>query len=169
MQCNRCGALLQGNDTVCLTCGQEVGTDAVYNNSGIPNQPSSGQVFLGVAPNQPQQNQWGAQQEGHNPWGTPSVPPPEKPPRWLKTLAILLPILAWVLNVTSVILFMSDVGTVGFRIGVDLVSAAIAASGLIIIVLLTRKYQGQKMGCFLAIAVLALVGALGNAATEALL
>ena len=162
MQCNKCGSSLREGEVVCFSCGQEVNT--------APNQENQWQqTSQGQHQAQPNQG-WGA--PNNSSWGQPphgghnSNEPPVRPPQWLRALAMALPIMSWVLNVISGMMFMQEIGTTGIRIAIDIMSALVAASGLIIIIMLTRKYQGQKMGCFLAIAIIALLAALGNAVTE---
>ncbi|MCL2591816.1 MAG: hypothetical protein FWD82_00500 [Defluviitaleaceae bacterium] len=165
MNCKSCGSPLQEGEVVCFSCGSEVTAEPFQHSPPQPwqNQLPQGQPWMGVDGQPPPQHNFG--HPSHN--GFDPYNPPIKPPQWFRGLAIALPIISWILNVLSATFFNLGVGTVGFRIGLDITSVAIAISGIVIIAILNRKYEGQKTGCFLAIAIFALIVAVGNTITEA--
>jgi|GEM_PF-3490295 len=190
MNCNKCGKGLSENEIFCMSCGGstqgEAGEGALQPSESSQN--SAGQNNdLWNFPNQ----QAGQQPPQNDPWGTnntgtqfnhsgqsPSFQPYQphghhqqspqhpQPPSWHKTLCMALPILSWILNIISGVMFQQGAATPAVRLVIDIVSVVIAITGLVLIVRLLSKYKGQRMGCFLAIAIFALIIAITNTITE---
>ena len=110
-------------------------------------------------------NQYHAHLPPHLQSGAP-VPQGPAAPAWFSAIIVVLPILSWLLNIISVTLFSLEVGTYASRMILDFVSAAIAITALVLIVMFMKKYPTQRRGCFLAIAIVALIGALANGFSE---
>jgi len=150
--CNHCGNPLQEN--ICFSCGQTASGQQTPEND------------LWQFPDDKQQNQQQPWHNFHSP-NTAQNHQAVRPPSWLKIIAMMLPVLSWIINIVSTMLFMQNLGTNSLRMGIDIASILIAASGIIVIIILLRKYPRQRMYGFLAIAIFALIVAIGNTVIEA--